>query len=129
MEILTRDKVLAAVLCLVLECDIALHLAGVRRHLVKDLVRGGGEGEEEKEVSRWQAVRHSGLVSHFKLAFKSSQAGAWFSPVHLLNHPAQVAGSDLCVSTCHCLKDGVVYEDVLLLLVHGVATHDIAGIQ
>ena len=77
MEILTRDKVLAAVLCLVLECDIALHLAGVRRHLVKDLVRegvrGGGEGEEEKEVSQWQAVRHGGLVSHFKLAFQSSQ--------------------------------------------------------
>lgn len=120
---LTRDKVLTAVLRRVLERYSALHLAGVRGHLVKDLARGrGGEGggEGEEEVSQGWAERHYALLSHFILAIKSSQAGIWFSPVHLLNHPAQVTGTDLCVSAGHSLEDGIVYEDVLLLFVYRV---------
>ena len=33
---------------------------------------------------------------------------------------AQVAGSDLCISTRHCLQNGIVDEDVLLLRSVGI---------
>ena len=59
----------------------------------------------------------TGCVSKacLELALKSSQAGFWISLAEFVYVPAQVAGRDLCISTRHCLQNGIVDEDVLLL--------------
>ena len=62
----------------------------------------------------------TGCVSKLKLALKSSQAGFWISLAEFVNVPAQVAGSDLCISTRHCLQNGIMDEDVLLLRSVGI---------
>ena len=53
-----------------------------------------------------------------ELALKSGQSSFWISLTQLLNGSAEINGIDLSISTCHGLQNGIVDEDVLLLLNH-----------
>lgn len=53
---------------------------------------------------------------YLELIFKSVYTSFGVFYAHFLNVSAQVTGTDLCVSTRHGLQNGIVDEDILLLL-------------